>query len=130
MRSGREGDNTFVWLAGDEGTVGVGAAVDTILDFYIDRSLRHADDFGHDTIDLRDLLIGEENGDLTDYLYFSRTGSIQTTINVSTTGNLQPGGSGYDQQIKVSGQDITGGFTTQQDIIDYLINNKTLSVDQ
>jgi len=129
------GNTTFVWLDGDAGTV-VNPAMDQVIGFSEDRSNFYGPHF-HDTLDLRDLLIGEDaNGaDLTHYLNISfQTGNNNipnaTYINVSSTGNLQADGSNFDQQIRVDNIDLTGGFTTQQDIINALIQSGTLKVDQ
>jgi len=117
--------NTFAWLDGDAGSVAV-PAVDQITGFSLDRSASGG--AGKDTLDLRDLLIGEESGDLTRYLNIAFTGG-NTIINISTTGNLLANGSNYDQQIRLNGVDITSGLTDQQQIINDLITKGALLVD-
>jgi len=128
------GNTDLVWLADDAGTVAV-PAVDLVLGFSLDRNNLYGTHF-RDRLDLRDLLIDEENhaNDLTGYLNISKeviNGQDWTIINVSTTGDLQT--SGFDQQIRMQNIDLidlTGGFTDQQQIINALIQGGTLLVDQ
>jgi len=123
------GDTDLVWLAGDAGSVAV-PAVDSVQGFGLDRSNIYGSHY-RDRLDLRELLIGEENGDLTDYLNISKEvigGQPWTIINVSSTGDLQT--SGFDQQIRMQNIDLTGGLTDQQQIINALIQGGTLLVDQ
>jgi len=82
-------------------------------------------------LDLRDLLVGEENssGNLSQYLNFSYDGA-DTVLKISSTGGLQSDGSGFDQMITLEGVDLTGGLTDQNQIINHLINAGKLQVDQ
>jgi len=117
--------NTYAWLDGDAGTV-ASPALDRIVGFSLDRAASGGE--GKDRLDLRDLLIGEENGDLTQYLNITFTGG-NTVINVSTTGNLLANGTNFDQRITLNAVDITGGITDQQQLINDLISKGALLVD-
>ncbi len=87
---------------------------------------------GSDTLDLRDLLQGEENsGDLSKYLHIDRDGS-NTVLKVSSTGVLGSNGSGFDQQITMEGVKWTdpGNDTGAQNaLIKQLIAQGKLLVD-
>ena len=78
---GGEGDDTFVWNKGDEGTT-IKPAVDYVMDF---------GDAGTDTLDITDLLSGHDlnNGDLSQYLTVSRSDSGKMEIGISSQGNGQ-----------------------------------------
>jgi len=131
MTASRYADTTFVWLAGDAGTVPL-PAMDTILGFNKDdRSLTSSSYAGRDKLDLRELLIGEDDpgADLTHFLNIAFDGK-DTVINISSVGNLNTGGSNFDQQIRLYNTDLTGGVTDQQQIINDLIKAGTLLVDQ
>jgi len=121
---GGPGDDTFRWLDGDAGSV-ANPAVDIIKDF----GMGGTDPNGHDVLDLRDLLQGEENStDLSRYLNFSYDGT-DTVLKVSSTGALLPDGSGFDQLIRLGNVDLPNGQSNQNQIISDLIAAGKLQVD-
>jgi len=124
---GGAGDDVFRWEFGDAGTVDA-PALDVIKDFGMDDG-SGSDPNGNDVLDLRDLLVDEENNDLSQYLNFSYDGT-DTVLKVSSTGGLDINGNGYDQLITLEGVDLTGGFASQTDIINNLIGAGKLQVDQ
>src|SRR5699024_5789730 len=87
--TGGGGSDTFVWQAGDEGTIN-NPATDTITDF----------DLARDVIDLSDLLPNATAENIADYIFFSNSDGGNTThILIATGGNEgQP-----DQIIKLEG---------------------------
>ncbi|WP_165972646.1 type I secretion C-terminal target domain-containing protein, partial [Paracandidimonas soli] len=114
---GGEGDDIFKWEEGDAGVDAV--AVDTIMDFGV----------GNDSLDLAELLVGENSGNLDQFLSLEQIGA-DTVIKVSTDGTL---GQGHNQEIILKGvdlSDLTGGATTQADMIQNLIQQGKLNVDQ
>jgi len=114
----------FRWLDGDAGII-VFPAMDVIKDF----GMGGSDPNGDDVLDLRGLLVDEENSaDLSQYLNFSIDGT-DTVIKVSTTGGLQSDGSGFDQKITLENVDLTGGITDQNQIINDLILAGRLVID-
>jgi len=124
---GGPGDDVFLWQNGDAGTVAA-PAKDIIKDF----GLGGLDPNGEDQLDLRDLLIGEENStDLGQYLNFSFDGN-DTVLKISTTGGLDASGNGYDQLITLEGVDLvslTSSTTDQHQIALDLIAAGKLVVD-
>jgi hypothetical protein len=87
---------------------------------------------GNDTLDLRDLLQGEENsGDLSKYLHIDRTGN-NTVLKVSSSGALTSNGTGFDQQITMEGvkwTDPGNDAGAQNALIKQLIAQGKLLVD-
>ncbi|HXE40153.1 MAG TPA: type I secretion C-terminal target domain-containing protein, partial [Azonexus sp.] len=84
---------------------------------------------GGDSLDLRDLLQGENHatgaGNLTDFLHFSRSGS-DTVIDIKPSG----AGGSVTQQIVMSGVDLTVGNTlNDQAIIQDLLTKGKLLTD-
>ena len=86
-----------------------------------------------DTLDLADLLQGEENNPLTDYLQFSAGNfdgdgdATDTKISID-----HDGGATFQttQEIVLNDVDLTaGGSLANQDIINDLLNNKNLETD-
>jgi len=122
---GGTGDDTFRWLDGDAGTVAL-PAEDIIKDFGMGGSDRN----GNDVLDLRDLLVGEENSsDLSQYLNFAFDGR-DTVLKVSSTGTLAADGSGYNQLITLEGVDLVGGATNQHQLALDLVAQGKLVIDQ
>ena len=115
---GGDGIDIFALESGDEGTVGT-PAVDTIADFTVG--------VGGDVLDLSDMLQGEESAPLDGFLNFSYDAvSGDTTISVDVDGS-----SGTEQQIVLSGIDLTaGGTLTNADILNNLLTDGNLVVDQ
>ncbi|WP_273149904.1 DUF5801 repeats-in-toxin domain-containing protein [Methylophaga thiooxydans] len=118
---GGEGADIFQWNDGDEGTAG-SPAVDFITDFSATEG---------DSLDLADLLQGEESGDITDYISVAQNGS-DVVIEVTPEGN----GGDMNQIITLQNttvDQLAGGDTSgmsQADIINTLITNGQLNVDQ
>jgi len=119
--TGGDDNDLFVWEAGDEGTIAT-PAIDTITDFNLNGGSND-----EDQIDLSDLLSGSgiDADNLDSYLHFDYNG-VDTTIQISTTGNV---GSSYDQEIIVEGVDLTGGLSSDTDIINDLLSNNKIIVD-
>ena len=90
---------------------------------------------GNDTLDLADLLQGEETStDLSKFLHLeTRTEAdgktIDTVINVSTAGTLDAAGNGFNQQILVEGVNLTGTSHDQNTMIKELIEQGKLKID-
>ena len=124
LLTGGLGSDTFAWALGDQGSVG-SPAKDTIADFNVASKA-----LGGDILDLRDLLQGENHttgtGNLADYLHFTKDASGGTVIDVKNTG----AGGGVNQQIVLSGVDLTSNSTlTDTQIIQNLLNNGKLLTD-
>ncbi|WP_447918949.1 retention module-containing protein [Achromobacter aegrifaciens] len=121
---GDGGSDTFKWALDDQGTTGA-SAVDTIKDFSI---LKPTD--GGDILDLRGLLIDEDDGSLSKYLNFHKEGN-DTVIDVNTQGKL--GSQGADQKIVLENVDLShdayGQFMGNQAIINDLLQKGKLNVD-
>jgi Ca2+-binding RTX toxin-like protein len=118
---GGAGIDIFALEAGDEGSVGA-PAVDTIADFTVGA--------GGDVLDLSDMLQNEDLASLDSYFNFSYdSGTGSTTIDIDTDG--LNGGSATNQQIVLTGVDLTaGGTLSNQDILNNLLDNDNLIVDQ
>jgi VCBS repeat-containing protein len=116
--TGGPGHDFFVWEDGDQGT-GAVPAMDTVTDF---------GNGGKDTLDLADLLQGEEGNDLTQYLKVTEDGG-------NVVINVKPGGGSDDvsQVITLENTDLSAlganAGDTQSEIIDSLISNGHLNVD-
>jgi VCBS repeat-containing protein len=129
--TGGLGSDVFRWSLADAGLAG-SPAIDSITDF--DTSA------GTDKLDLRDLLTGESHtaASLDNYLHFEVTGG-NTIVHISSSGGF--GGNGVvnavvsgsateTQQIVLVAVDLSvGGLTTDQQIIQSLINNQKLITD-
>jgi hypothetical protein len=122
------GADVFKWVLGDQGTPG-SPANDIVTDFSVTQG---------DTIDLRDLLIGESGAsDLTKYLHFDTSGSggdISTVISISTTGAFTANDpavdpSKVDQSITLAGVDLVAGFNNQLAIINDVLSKQIIAVD-
>ncbi len=122
---GGAGSDTFKWSLGDQG-LGGGAATDII-------SVNDFKTSEGDSLDLRDLLQGENSTNLTQYLHFTADGS-NTLVQISYSGEFD--GSNYgtatDQQVLLTGvalDSLAGAGATDQQIIDMLKNNSNLKTD-
>ena len=132
--TGGTGADTFAWALADRGTTGT-PAVDTITDFDVASFAS-----GGDRLDLRDLLQGSATtpGALDNYLHFQFSDG-NTTIYVSTSGafsnnnnvgNPPTNVSNNDvQQIVLNGVNLVGSSTTDQQVIQNLLNNGKLITD-
>ena len=128
--TGGTGNDTFLWEKGDQGTVGNGRARDIITDFS-----KQPVAGGGDILDLRGLLQGElvvgtSAVNLTNFLYFTKNG-VDTILYISTTGAISAAtpSTTADQQITFIGVDLIG-TSSQQEVIENLLNNGNLLVDQ
>jgi Ca2+-binding RTX toxin-like protein len=119
--TGGTGSDVFRWQLGDQGTTASPAA-DTVADF--DNSATG------DKLDLRDLLVGENSGNLSNYLHITTSGG-NTVISISTTGAFSSGFSSgaVDQTITLNGVNLVGSFTTDQQIIQDLLQRGKLLTD-
>ena len=113
---------------------------DTITDFNL--GARSA---GGDVLDLRDLLVGETAGtllgqdNLANFLHFEKSGA-DTIVHISSTGGFSsdPHAVGapsatvlgaVDQRIVLSGVDMIGVYTTDQQVIQDLLTRGKLNTD-
>ena len=98
---GGDGDDIFLWVQGDQGTTAT-PAYDVIKDFG-----RGETGKGTDTLDLSDLLQGENSGNLSSYLSASQetvNGKASTVLTISSSGHLGADGvTGADQKIVLEG---------------------------
>jgi Ca2+-binding RTX toxin-like protein len=129
--TGGGGVDVFKWELADVGTAGA-PATDTISGFDTVAS--------SDKLDLRDILLGESatGTALDNYLHFEFSGG-NTILHVSTTGafgdNNAVGApnstitSNEVQQIVFTGVDLVGGATTDQQVIQNLLDNNKLITD-
>ncbi len=135
--TGGAGSDIFAWVLADPGAVG-GPVVDTVKDF--DMGLPSQ---GGDVLDLRDLLVGEVAGaspdNLADFLHFEKSGD-DTIVHISTTGGFAADEHAVgapsetvmgaeDQKIVLSGVDMIGVFTTDQQVIQDLLTKGKLNTD-
>ncbi|HYW58209.1 MAG TPA: Ig-like domain-containing protein [Polaromonas sp.] len=125
LLTGGVGADIFEWTLADRGTNG-SPAVDTITDFNT-----APPGSGGDVLDLRDLLAGEAagvgTGNLANFMHFEKVG-IDTKVHISTSGGF---GGGYtatkeDQTIILQGVDLIGSNSTDQQVIQQLLNNNKL----
>jgi hypothetical protein len=122
--NGTFGSDAFTWTLADAGTARAPAA-DTINGF--DSSPTG------DKLDLRDLLVGEHSdlGNLANFVHLSvRSGT--TKIEISSSGGFTGGvysAGAVDQTITLTGVDLKGGFTTDNQIINDLLSHNKLIVD-
>ena len=123
--TGGAGADVFAWSLADRGTPGA-PAIDTITDF--DATV------GSDKLDLRDLLVGEIANpalqNLESFLHFEKSGS-DTILHISSGGNFSGGftATQEDQTIVLQNVDLIGGLTTDQLVIQDLINKGKLITD-
>ncbi|TXC65680.1 type I secretion C-terminal target domain-containing protein [Piscinibacter aquaticus] len=123
--TGGAGSDVFAWTLADRGTTAA-PPQDTITDFNVATPAA-----GGDVLDLRDLLSGENAGNLANFIHFSTDGT-STTIQISSTGAFS--GSNYgtatDQTIVLQNVNLfSGGLSTDQQIIQDLLNKSKLVVD-
>ncbi|HZV54049.1 MAG TPA: type I secretion C-terminal target domain-containing protein, partial [Rhodocyclaceae bacterium] len=110
---GGAGADVLRWRLGETGT-------DNVLNF--------GSAAGTDTLDLRDLLVGETHGstdpgNLASYLHFTTDGT-NTTVSVNADAV-----SGIEQTIVLQGVNLVGSFTTDQQIIQDLLTKGKLVTD-
>ncbi len=125
LLNGGSGSDTFVWQNGDQGEGGA-VAQDVIQGF--DRQGEG------DSIDLSDLLQGEDGNDITALLNFVSVTEVggDTVISVSHDGGAA---AGVDQTITLQGVSladlgVADSNAGQAQILDTLVDNGTLTVDQ
>jgi len=111
--TGGAGKDLFLWQRGDLNTDG---GRDTIKDFTMTGTSR-------DTIDLHDLLQGENDGNILNYL---RVDTATSTLLISSTGVLNASGSNADVTIKLENGsggnlNINPGNLSQADLVNSLI---------
>lgn len=122
--TGGGGSDVFKWTLSDKGSPG-SPAVDTVTDF--------STSTGGDKLDLRDLLQGENKADLNNldnYLHFEKSGA-DTVIKVSSAGGFSSGFSNtaVDQTIVLKNVDLVGSFSTDQQVLQDLLNKGLLQTD-
>ena len=127
---GGTGSDTFVWQLNDGGIAG-SPATDTITDF--DSSLPAS---GGDTLNLSELLEGEDGGDLTHFLHFELNGDGNTVVQISTDGDFAGGFNAGDveQVIVLENVDLVSAYTVnnvvdQSALVQDLVTNGTLITD-
>jgi T1SS-143 domain-containing protein len=128
LLAGGLGADVFRWELGDAGTAG-NPARDTVTDFDTTAN--------SDSLDLRDLLVGESQGvdqlgNLESYLHFEVSGS-NTVVHVSSSGGFAGGynPSATDQSITLNGVDLSLGGTlgSDQQVIQDLLSKGKLITD-
>ncbi|PKO24333.1 MAG: midcut-by-XrtH protein, partial [Betaproteobacteria bacterium HGW-Betaproteobacteria-8] len=109
----------FKWSLADAGTAGA-PAQDVITDF----------GNGEDRLDLRDLLQGEATDNLENYLHFETVGS-DTVVHISSSGGFSGGynSGNEDQTITLQNVDLVGSLTSDQQIIQNLLDSQKLITD-
>ncbi|WP_272888555.1 cadherin-like domain-containing protein, partial [Stutzerimonas stutzeri] len=111
--NGGGGADTFVWKAGDMGN-------DVIKDFNTSEG---------DRIDLRDLLVGEENRDILSYL---RVDTTTSTLEISSAGHFINGAGTADVTIQLQNTTLlTGATGSMSDIVNSLVagTDPTVKID-
>jgi hypothetical protein len=135
LLNGGAGADVLRWSLSDAGTKG-SPTIDTVVGFDATANGGTLTAPTTDVLDLRDLLIGENQttgptGNLTSFLHFEKTGS-DTTVHISTTGGFVAGfqASAEDQVIVLQGIDlVTPASGNDQQIIQTLLNNHKLYTD-
>jgi T1SS-143 domain-containing protein len=119
--TGGAGSDVFQWTLVDRGAPGA-APIDTITDFN--------NGANGDSLDLRDLLVGETSVNLSNYLHFSTSGG-NTTVAISTTGGFSGGfnAAAVDQAIQISGLNLVGSFASDSAVINDLLFRGKLITD-
>ncbi|PKO91950.1 MAG: hypothetical protein CVU15_10250, partial [Betaproteobacteria bacterium HGW-Betaproteobacteria-1] len=117
--TGGLGADVFKWSLADAGTAGA-PAQDVITDF----------GNGEDRLDLRDLLQGEATDNLENYLHFETVGS-DTVVHISSSGGFSGGynSGNEDQTITLQNVDLVGSLTSDQQIIQNLLESQKLITD-
>ena len=130
--TGGAGADVFKWALADKGIGGTPAA-DIITDFNVATPAA-----GGDTLDLRDLLSGENSGNLQQYLDFDTTSTPGSTVIRISSGGTFAGGTysaaAEDQRITLQGVDLRtalglGVGATDNQIITELLNRGKLVTD-
>jgi Ca2+-binding RTX toxin-like protein len=120
--------DVFQWELADTGSKGL-PAVDTVTNFGAGTAVG-----GGDVLDLRDLLVGENQfagtGNLDDYLHFEKSGT-NTIVHISASGEFAYGYSAARevQTIVLQGVDLIGTMNTDQQIIQDLLTKGKLVTD-
>jgi Ca2+-binding RTX toxin-like protein len=128
VMTGGLGSDVFKWEFADKGAKGA-PATDTITDFNVAPVAS-----GGDVLDLRDLLTAENHavgtGNLASYLHFEKSGA-NTVVHVSSTGEFAAGFNAAKevQTITLTGVDLIGTSTNDQQVIQSLLNNNKLITD-
>ncbi|WP_315127007.1 VCBS domain-containing protein, partial [Comamonas antarctica] len=118
-------DDLFVWHQGDAGTAAK-PVTDVVKNFGAS---------GNDSLDLSDLLQGEESStDLSKFLHLETKTeadgkTIDTVIKVSSAGALDADGNGFNQQILLEGVNLTTAGHDQNSMIKDLIDQGKLKID-
>ncbi len=116
-----EGDDVFAFALDGEGEAPA------------DVSIAGFGESGEDSLDLRDLLQGEEAEDanLTDYLNVTYDGA-DTVIQVSAEGSFRgdPSAAAVDQTITLEGVDLVTGHDDMASVIQNMLDSGKLSIDQ
>ena len=118
-------DDLFVWHQGDAGT-SARPVTDVVKNF---------GSSGNDSLDLSDLLQGEESStDLSKFLHLETKTeadgkTVDTVIKVSTAGGLDADGNGFNQQILIEGVNLTTAGHDQNSMIKDLIDQGKLKID-
>jgi Ca2+-binding RTX toxin-like protein len=128
LTGGAGGVDVFAWELEDKGIAGTPTG-DIINDFDAASVA-----MGGDVLDLRDILSGESHtgidpGDLASYLHFEKSG-LDTIVHISSTGEFAAGFNPAKdvQTITLSGVDLVGTFTNDQQIVtDLLIKQKLVT---
>ncbi len=112
--TGGSGEDVFKFNIGDIGTAAI-PAQDTITDFNMSEG---------DSLDLRSILVDEENNDLTQYLSFDQTDPANPIVEVRDTA-----GGDITQKITLQGVDLSLLGSTDAEIINSMLNSGNLSTD-
>ncbi|WP_263322331.1 type I secretion C-terminal target domain-containing protein [Endozoicomonas sp. Mp262] len=113
--TGGSGADMFTWRNDVKGT-SASAGNDTISDFNISEG---------DVLDIRDLLVDEENNDLTQYLSFDQTDASNPILEIRDTADGD-----ITQKVTLQGVDLSSLGSTDAEIINSLLNNGNLNTDQ
>ena len=128
LTGGGVGVDVFKWELTDQGAKGAPAA-DVITDFNAASA-----GAGGDVLDLRDLLVGENHdvgaGNLASFLHFEKSGA-DTIVHISSNGEFAAGfNAGKEvQTITLTGVDLVGSFTNDQQIVQDLLSKQKLVTD-
>ena len=112
--TGGSGKDIFRFDFGDAGTAAT-PAQDTITDFNMSEG---------DSLDLRGILVDEENTDLTQYLSFDQTDPANPILEVRGTS-----GGDITQKITLQGVDLSQLGSTDSEIINNMLNGGNLNTD-
>ncbi|MCZ4305055.1 VCBS domain-containing protein, partial [Zoogloeaceae bacterium G21618-S1] len=128
--TGGLGADVFAWSLADKGTAGA-PSLDRVTDFDIAPVAA-----GGDSLDLRDLLVGEargvaDAGNLADFLHFESSGG-NTIVHVSSSGGFSGGynAGNADATITLDGVNLfSGGLSSDQQVIQDLLSKGKLITD-